>query len=50
MTWRWIANRRPPHRISSPPHAQLQIQAPKGHAATQAHPGWWLGRFHPTHA
>ncbi|MFS7954925.1 hypothetical protein Hanom_Chr07g00636381 [Helianthus anomalus] len=29
MTWRWTANRRPPHRISSPPHARLQTQAPR---------------------
>ncbi|MFS7940853.1 hypothetical protein Hanom_Chr05g00469191 [Helianthus anomalus] len=29
MTWRWTTNRRPPHRISSPPYARLQTQAPR---------------------
>ncbi|MFS7932366.1 hypothetical protein Hanom_Chr04g00367031 [Helianthus anomalus] len=29
MTWRWTTNRRPPHRISRPPHARLQTQAPR---------------------
>ncbi|MFS7893718.1 hypothetical protein Hanom_Chr03g00245291 [Helianthus anomalus] len=29
MTWRWTANNRPPYRISSPPHARIQTQAPR---------------------
>ncbi|KAJ0546761.1 hypothetical protein HanIR_Chr08g0364521 [Helianthus annuus] len=43
------ANRSPPHRIASPPHARLQTPAPLATPQPKP-PGWWLGRIQPTHA
>ncbi|KAJ0827010.1 hypothetical protein HanRHA438_Chr17g0820821 [Helianthus annuus] len=53
MTWRWTANRRPPHRISSPSHARLQTQALRVTPQPKPTQGGGLGVFlqpNPTHA
>ncbi|MFS7908383.1 hypothetical protein Hanom_Chr01g00082541 [Helianthus anomalus] len=34
---------------TSPPHARLQTHA-NGATPQPKPPGWWLGRFQPTHA
>ncbi|MFS7998350.1 hypothetical protein Hanom_Chr12g01152671 [Helianthus anomalus] len=45
MTCRWTANRRPPHRISGPPHVRLQTQAPRATPQPKPTRGGGLGVF-----